>query len=125
MIAPHPRSWRRHPATRRALHPGAWWLWAGGLAAAAMRTTNPLLLALIIGVVAYVVAARRTSAPWARSFGSFARLAIFVVVFRMLIQVLVGERLPGTTLFTLGISGPDYDLAPVEDWLAWRDAKNA
>ena len=31
----------------------------------------------------------------------------------------------GTTLFTLGISGPDYDLAPVEDWLAWRDAKNA
>jgi energy-coupling factor transport system permease protein len=66
-----------------------------------MRTTNPFLLALIIGVVAYVVAARRTSAPWARSFGSFARLAVFVVVFRMMIQILVGERLPGTTLFTL------------------------
>ena len=97
------RTWLgpRHPASRRALHPGAWWLWAGGLAAAAMRTTNPFLLALIIGVVAYVVAARRTSAPWARSFGSFARLAVFVVVFRMVIQVLVGERLPGTTLFTL------------------------
>ena len=31
----------------------------------------------------------------------------------------------GTTLFTLGISGPDYDLAPVADWLAWRDAQNA
>jgi probable F420-dependent oxidoreductase len=31
----------------------------------------------------------------------------------------------GTTLFTIGISGPDYDLAPVKDWLAWRDAKNA
>ncbi len=97
----HSRWWRRHPATRRALHPGAWWLWAGGLAAAAMRTTNPFLLALIIGVVAYVVAARRTSAPWARSFGSFARLAVVVVVFRMMIQILVGERLPGTTLFTL------------------------
>jgi probable F420-dependent oxidoreductase len=28
----------------------------------------------------------------------------------------------GTTLFTIGISGPDYDLAPVHDWLAWRDS---
>ncbi|AMB60338.1 LLM class F420-dependent oxidoreductase [Microterricola viridarii] len=31
----------------------------------------------------------------------------------------------GATLFTIGISGPHYDLAPVRDWLAWRDAKNA
>jgi len=34
----------------RALHPGAWWLWALGLAAAASRTTNPLLLALVVAV---------------------------------------------------------------------------
>jgi len=31
----------------------------------------------------------------------------------------------GATLFTIGISGPDYDLAPVRDWLQWRDEKNA
>lgn len=30
----------------------------------------------------------------------------------------------GTTLFTLGISGPDYDLEDVKKWLAWRDAQN-
>lgn len=30
----------------------------------------------------------------------------------------------GATLFTLGISGPDYDLSAVGDWLAWRDEKN-
>ena len=31
----------------------------------------------------------------------------------------------GTRLFTIGISGPNYDLSPVVDWLAWRDSKNA
>ncbi len=30
----------------------------------------------------------------------------------------------GATLFTIGISGPDYDLAAVRTWLSWRDAKN-
>jgi probable F420-dependent oxidoreductase len=30
----------------------------------------------------------------------------------------------GATLFTVGITGPDYDLAPVRDWLSWRDSKN-
>ncbi|MSW46413.1 MAG: energy-coupling factor transporter transmembrane protein EcfT, partial [Actinobacteria bacterium] len=53
------------------LHPGAWWLWAIALAATALRTTDPLLLGLIAVVVAFVVSARRTDAPWARSFGSF------------------------------------------------------
>jgi probable F420-dependent oxidoreductase len=27
----------------------------------------------------------------------------------------------GATLFTLGISGPEYDLGAVREWLAWRD----
>jgi probable F420-dependent oxidoreductase len=30
----------------------------------------------------------------------------------------------GTTLFTIGLSGPDYDLAPVKKWIAWRDSVN-
>ncbi|MRG59757.1 LLM class F420-dependent oxidoreductase [Agromyces sp. CFH 90414] len=30
----------------------------------------------------------------------------------------------GVRLFTLGISGPDYDLDAVRGYLAWRDAKN-
>ena len=33
----------------RNLHPGAWWLWAIGLAAAASRTQNPLPLLSAIG----------------------------------------------------------------------------
>ena len=31
----------------------------------------------------------------------------------------------GATLFTIGITGPDYDISGVADWLTWRDAKNA
>lgn len=31
----------------------------------------------------------------------------------------------GATLFTVGITGPDYDLSAVADWLRWRDEKNA
>jgi probable F420-dependent oxidoreductase len=30
----------------------------------------------------------------------------------------------GVTEFTLGLSGPDYDLASVPDWIAWRDDHN-
>ena len=29
----------------------------------------------------------------------------------------------GVTLFTVGASGPDYDLSLVEQWVAWRDAR--
>ena len=39
----------------------------------------------------------------------------------------LGEGLyaTGTRLFTVGLTGPTYDLARLEPWLAWRDAKNA
>jgi probable F420-dependent oxidoreductase len=30
----------------------------------------------------------------------------------------------GVTLFTIGMAGPDYDLATVRRWLAWRDGVN-
>ena len=30
----------------------------------------------------------------------------------------------GASLFTIGISTPDKDLAPVKKWIAWRDANN-
>ncbi len=91
----------RHPAAWRSLHPGAWWLWAGGLALAAMHTTNVVVLGLIIAVVATVVSARRSDAPWARSFRFFVWMAVAVVVFRLVQQILIGDRLPGTVVFSL------------------------
>ncbi|HVB94453.1 MAG TPA: energy-coupling factor transporter transmembrane component T [Acidimicrobiales bacterium] len=86
---------------RGGLHPAAWWLWAGCLAGAATRTTNPLLLALIAAVAAFVVAARRTAAPWSRSIVFFFRLGLVVIVVRVVIQIVFVNRVPGHVLFTL------------------------
>jgi energy-coupling factor transport system permease protein len=72
----------------RALHPVAWWLWAAGLATAAMRTTNPLLLLLVLAVLGLVVASRRTDAPWARAFRYYFVLALGVVVLRVVLRTL-------------------------------------
>jgi energy-coupling factor transport system permease protein len=85
----------------RALHPGAWWLWALGLATAASRTANPLLLVLIAAVVAHVVAARRTDAPWARGFKVYVYLGLAVIVIRVVFRVLLDGQYGAHILFTL------------------------
>jgi energy-coupling factor transport system permease protein len=86
----------------RNLHPGAWWLWALGLAAAASRTYNPVPLALILSVGWFVVAARRSSAPWARAYGAFLKLSLALIVVRILFQALLSTGSQGSTvLFTL------------------------
>jgi energy-coupling factor transport system permease protein len=74
----------------RTLHPIAWWIWALGLATACSRTTNPLLLALIVGVLGLVVASRRSEAPWARAFKYYLALALVVVVIRVVFRSLFG-----------------------------------
>jgi energy-coupling factor transport system permease protein len=74
----------------RTLHPIAWWIWAIGLAVIASRTTNPLLLALVLAVAGVVVAARRTEAPWARAFKWYLLLGIIVIAFRVGFRILLG-----------------------------------
>jgi energy-coupling factor transport system permease protein len=74
----------------RVVHPIAWWIWAIGLATAATRTTNPLLLALVLGVAGTVVAARRTEAPWARAFKFYLLLGIAVITIRVVFRIVFG-----------------------------------
>ena len=86
----------------RSLHPGAWWLWAIGLAAAASRTQNPVPLLLILVVAGLVVAARRSTAPWARSYGAFFKLALVIILIRIVFQAVLSTGSQGpTVLFTL------------------------
>nr|WP_203590432.1 CbiQ family ECF transporter T component [Streptomyces sp. SID13031] len=94
----------------RALHPGAWWLWSLGLAVAASRTRNPVLLVLILAVAGFVVAARRSDAPWANSYVAFLKLGLVVIGIRVVLQALLSTRSQGNTiLFTL----PQL---PVPEW---------
>lgn len=77
---------------RRALHPAAWWVWAIAMAVAASRTTNPLLLGLVLGVTCLVVAARRTSSPWARAFPLYLVLGAVIVVGRVVVHLAIGFK---------------------------------
>jgi energy-coupling factor transport system permease protein len=63
----------------------AWWIWALSLAVAASRTTNPLVLGLVIAVAGYVVAARRPATPDSGVFGAFLRLGLVVIAVRVVL----------------------------------------
>ena len=82
----------------RSLHPIAWWVWAIGLATAVSRTTNPVLLVLVLAVVAFVVANRRTDAPWARAFKYYLAMALIVSAIRVVFR----------SIFASGISPTDH-----------------
>ena len=95
----------RHAPTQvvrdRPLHPGAWWLWAIGLAATASRTSNALILGLVVAVVSLVVWACRTPSPLAHAYRLFLRLALVVILLRLVLQILFSPRLPGHVIVTL------------------------
>ncbi|MYZ39796.1 energy-coupling factor transporter transmembrane protein EcfT, partial [Streptomyces sp. SID4917] len=56
--------------------------------------------------------ARRTDAPWARSYGAFVRLGLAVIAVRLLFSVFLGSPIPGShVLLTL----PEV---PLPDWAA-------
>ena len=72
----------------------AWWIWALALAVAASRTTNPLLLLLILTVLGLVVAMRRSDAPWARGYRFYLAMALSVIVIRIVFRIVFAS---GTT----------------------------
>ena len=93
----------------RWLHPVAWWIWALSLAAAATRVTNPLLLGLLITAAAIVVTRRKPDAPWGKSFEFFLVLGLFIIVIRVLFQVVFGAATGSQLLISLpGISLPSW-----------------
>ncbi len=97
--------------TPRLIHPGAWWLWALGLAVAAARTTNPLLLLMIAVAAGVVVAERRVPGPWGNSYLAFAKFGLLIIAIRVLLEIFLGAANFGPTLFAL----PEV---PLPEWMA-------
>jgi energy-coupling factor transport system permease protein len=93
------------------LHPGAWWLWATALAVAASLTTNPLLLAAIVAVTGYVVAARRPETPWSASYAMFLKLGLLAIAIRVALFALLGGAPGEHVLLRLPV-------VPLPSWLA-------
>lgn len=85
----------------RELHPGAWWIWAVGMATAASRTSNPLLLVLIIASVVMVVASRRSNESWARGFNMYLVFGLVIIVLRVVFRMLLDGQYGQHVLFTL------------------------
>jgi energy-coupling factor transport system permease protein len=83
------------------MHPLAWWAWALGLVVATTRTTNPVVIGLLVAAATLVVVARREDAPWARAFRWYLVLGACIVVVRLLFYVVVGIKTPGLVLLDL------------------------
>ncbi|WP_288783046.1 energy-coupling factor transporter transmembrane component T [uncultured Cutibacterium sp.] len=97
------------PDNTKTVHPWSWWAWAAGCGIAISLTNNPLLVVLITGAVALVVALRRTDEPWAQSAGVYAGMALTVLIIRVFFQILMGGNGRGTVLFRLPeVSLPDW-----------------
>jgi len=93
------------PRPSRDLHPGAWWLWALGLAAAATATTNPLLLVLLVAVTGFVVAMRRSDQPWSGSFRLYLLIGAVIVLVRVAFRAVLGGEATGQVLLDLPFVG--------------------
>jgi energy-coupling factor transport system permease protein len=102
-LAPRVTPWSGWASYRlpRSLHPMAWWLWALGLTAAASRTTNPLLLGAVLGVVTWVVLARRSDTPWANAFRLYVIAGVVVVALRVFFRIVFGGGQDGHVLVPL------------------------
>lgn len=101
-----------YPGYARPLHSGAWWLWGLGLAAAASRTTNPVLCLLILAAAGFVVMARRSRAPWAYAFGAFLKLGLLIIAVRIVLQAVLSSQSQGIHVIV------DLPEIPLPAWAA-------
>lgn len=104
LVAARVRTTSPASGVRRAprVHAGAWWVWALALGVGATRTSNPLLLGLLLAVSAYVVVTCGANTPSARSYAAFVRLGVAVLVIRLFFAVVLGSPVPGAhVLLTL------------------------
>ena len=104
----------------RLQHPAAWWLWGLGLATAASRTLNPLLLALLVAACVLVVADRRDPAT-RNPLPGFLVIGGVVIVFRLAVTVLIPllTRLFGYFPWSMFAPGENLPGGVALEWARW------
>ena len=83
------------------VHPLIWWLWALLLATFVIRADNILIAAAVACAVTLVVVKLKSDNYWSKSFALSVRLALLIIVIRMLIAVTIGVPMPGQILFRI------------------------
>ena len=86
---------------RRDVHPAAWWVWALGLALLASRTTNMLLVALILAMTTFVALSCRRPSPWSSAYLVFVKIGVAAVVLRVGLTAIAGSPIGTHVLVTL------------------------
>ena len=82
-------------------HPFAWWGWAVLLALVLFISNKPWFAAGLILGCSFLVRKFRGNDPWSRSFSVAMRFISVIISIRMLIAIVFGVPIPGTTLITL------------------------
>lgn len=93
------------------MHPFAWWLWSALLATTLVRLQITWLTLATIALLSLLVKKYKSNGPWSDSFYWALKLAVAVILFRILIGVVIGVPVPGHVLFSL----PQI---PLPNWMA-------
>jgi energy-coupling factor transport system permease protein len=96
---------------RSSVHPLAWWGWAITLSVALFTSNEPWFATGLVFASAILVKTFKDTHPWSRSFVVAMKFIAVILTIRMVIAVLIGVPIPGTTIIT-------FPTVQLPDWIA-------
>lgn len=88
-------------SSSRWLHPLAWWAWGLSAAITALLIDNVFVHASMLFAIFTVMYQKRSTASWSNSVVILLRLVIFIVAFRVFIEIVFGVHFGGPVLIEL------------------------
>lgn len=87
--------------TARWLHPLAWWIWGLTAATIAIVSENWVIHLTIFTAIMTVIYTKRPNASWGNSLSILLRLVLFIIGFRLMIEIVFGVHFGGPILLAL------------------------